>query len=134
MIHIRTSFFELRRPCLCGARSARDSERNCGSVDNVLILFFGHFFSSTNFISALERLHCETLWRRVKGKHYIDAPIHLHVSVHHYIDCAQLDCVWRWFASNDGSQQIRFCRYDNRLNRIDKMRLGFVSFGTAPRS
>lgn len=32
---------------VCCALDERDSERNDGSVDNVLILFFGHFFSST---------------------------------------------------------------------------------------
>lgn len=64
--YIRKSFFELQRPCLCAACPTRDrqSEECHDSVDNVLILFFGHCFWSARILArVLERLHCERqLW------------------------------------------------------------------------
>lgn len=57
---------------VCVLRVRRDMVNEANdSVDNVLILFFCHLFSSTN-LTALERLHCERHLRRIT----IAAPIH----------------------------------------------------------
>lgn len=119
--------------CVPRARCSRDSWNEVtNSVDNVLILFFGHFFSSTNFVICVGEV---TLWGTAA-----ESQRHT-ISAHQYIHAADLPIHWRWeqdlivfdtgfrtskaVVDDDGSRQIWFCRCGNRSNGIDKTWIGF---------